>query len=114
MISAYELNPKHKVIDLIVASWQKFNKKAKKLSQCHKCQNSGHAAINCGLQYRCMNCLDNHEPGKCTKVKGKDIPVCVNCKMDHPANSTKCKFFIDHKTKVESFKRPRVTPSRQR
>jgi hypothetical protein len=36
--------------------------------------------------------------------------------LHHPANSNKCKSFIDYRTKIESFKekRPRVTPSRQR
>lgn len=61
------------------------------ITQCRKCQRFNHTASNCQLQYRCVKCLDQHEPGKCSLDSSKNTfkPTCVNCKGEHTANNAK-------------------------
>lgn len=80
--------------------------------QCKRCQRYGHAAINCGMQYRCVKCTESHLPGKCslppptsTSVEGDQVnenaddvsttpkPKCVGCGKAHPANWRGCEVF---------------------
>ena len=59
--------------------------------QCKNCQRYGHAASNCGMQYRCVKCAENHGPGNCTKIDRTVDAFCVNCNSNgHPANYRKC------------------------
>jgi hypothetical protein len=104
-VTVQKLNIQHRVVDLVVVKWQKFNKSKKKFSQCHNCQEFGHAARNCGQNYRCVKCVEIHEPGKCSKDRSKDVPCCVNCGGAHPANNRQCKAFNDYKIQIENLKK---------
>ena len=45
--------------------WEKY--RSNKVFQCRNCQRVGHSSNNCKLEYRCVKCLDQHEPGKCSR-----------------------------------------------
>jgi hypothetical protein len=92
-------------IDGLIIKWEKLNKHKKKITQCHKCQSYGHSAINCGRDYRCVKCLDQHLPGQCQRKTKEGNPKCVNCLLDHAANSKQCKFFVTYKEKIEKSKK---------
>ncbi|KAJ6647638.1 hypothetical protein Bhyg_02861, partial [Pseudolycoriella hygida] len=68
----------------------------------------GHAASNCNMKYRCMKCLNDHDPSKCPRTEQLELVKargdaneleqfskevsCVNCgEIGHPANYKKCK-----------------------
>lgn len=61
-------------------TWHRFIKKDSG-TQCRKCQGFGHAAINCGLEYRCVKCPHRHGPGDCP-LENDQPATCVNCKMN--------------------------------
>lgn len=108
--TVHKLNFTHKALNSIIVNWQKFNKKNKKLSQCRNCQEFGHVARNCGQQYRCVKCVDVHEPGKCTVIKGVSQPKCVNCGEAHPANNKHCQSYLSYMEKIATQKLPAKTP----
>lgn len=68
-------------------TWQQFIKKDKG-TQCRKCQRFGHAATNCGLEYRCVKCTHRHAPGDCP-LEDDQPATCVNCNGNHPASYKK-------------------------
>jgi hypothetical protein len=104
-INFFTLTNTFNIIDGLVIKWEKLNKQKKKITQCHKCQTYGHSATNCGRDYRCVKCLDNHLPGQCQRKTRDGAPKCVNCHMDHAANSKNCKFFVTYKEKIEKSKK---------
>lgn len=68
--------------------------RTKEIIQCRRCQRFGHVAFNCVLDYRCVKCNENHEPGQCSnKIESNTITnengeyetlitskvFCVNC-----------------------------------
>ena len=77
-----------------------LNKQKKKITQSHKCQLYEHPAINCGRDYRYVKCLEKHLPGQWQRKTREVTPKCVNCLMDHAANSKQCKFFVTYKEKI--------------
>ena len=99
-INIFALNQQHKIIENLIIRWEKFNKSKKHITQCYNCQLFGHSAINCGRKFRCIKCLDQHEPGKCSRLSTEGTAKCVNCNGDHPANHTKCKTYISYKEKL--------------
>ena len=101
-ISLQQLERDHSIINSLKVSWEKINKRRKKPTQCSRCQLWGHSSTNCGRKRRCIKCLDDHEPGKCTrKPRQDDEPGCVNCnEVGHPSNSPSCKFFKRHLKKI--------------
>ena len=74
--------------------WEKLKKRDS--IQCKKCQRFGHTASNCKLDYRCVKCEKNHQPGECeippiTEVDDKSKLYCVTCqKYGHPASYRGC------------------------
>lgn len=104
-VNYFTLTNTFRIIDGLVIKWEKLNKHKKKITQCHKCQSYGHSAINCGRDYRCVKCLDKHLPGQCQRKTREGAPKCVNCLMDHAANSKQCKFFVSYKEKIEKSKK---------
>lgn len=73
--------------------WEKIRNK--KPLQCHKCQRLGHMAKYCNLNYRCVKCNKNHDPGNCGLSPNKKVDnnelFCVNCnKYGHPASFFGC------------------------
>lgn len=92
--------------------WEPYNKgRQNAITQCSRCQQFGHAESNCNNSFRCVKCLNDHEPRKCTKTKD-DKPMCVNCKLDHPANYRNCKAYKDYismKKKQQHHRKPQQT-----
>lgn len=79
-------------------SWEPFINKYKSV-QCRNCQRFGHAALNCGMKYRCVKCTTPHDVGQCQK-KPEDFPQCVNCNEHHSANYSKCQSLIDFRNRT--------------
>lgn len=72
-------------------SWSYFHStQQKQVKQCFNCQGFGHFSANCGLKNRCVKCVGNHSPGKCTKTKENGKAACCNCGGDHPASYKGC------------------------
>ena len=59
-----------------------------RVTQCYKCQNFGHMAINCPNQQRCLRCGDNHAVRDCKTPKQQ--VQCINCRGEHPAQYKGC------------------------
>lgn len=82
-------------------SWHQFIKKDVG-TQCRKCQRFGHAASNCGLEYRCVKCTERHAPGDCP-LEDDQPAKCVNCNDAHPASYKKCPVYTKY---AENLKKP--------
>lgn len=82
-------------------SWHKFIKKDVG-TQCRKCQRFGHAATNCGLEYRCVKCPHRHAPGDCP-LEDDQPAVCVNCGGNHPASYKKCSVYTKYAERLAKF-----------
>lgn len=82
-------------------SWHQFIKKDVG-TQCRKCQRFGHAASNCGLEYRCVKCTERHSPGDCP-LENDQPAKCVNCNDAHPASYKKCPVYTKY---AENLKKP--------
>lgn len=81
-------------IDYFSVKWEFLKKQS--VLQCKRCQRFNHSANNCTLPYRCVKCLNEHEPYKCpiNELNNAVKPRCVNCKGEHPANNAKkCPIF---------------------
>lgn len=69
-------------------SWEHYINR-NKITQCHNCQDWGHATTNCFANPVCLKCAEEHLTKDC--AKSKDLPAkCANCGGPHPANSTDC------------------------
>ncbi|CAG5078573.1 Similar to X-element\ORF2: Probable RNA-directed DNA polymerase from transposon X-element (Drosophila melanogaster), partial [Cotesia congregata] len=69
-------------------SWDYYRNK-RKITQCHNCQEWGHATSNCFAEPACLKCAGNHLTSTC--VKTRETPVhCVNSGGAHPANFIDC------------------------
>ncbi|KAI4473877.1 hypothetical protein M0802_015898 [Mischocyttarus mexicanus] len=42
--------------------------------QCRRCQRFGHSVSNCDLEYRCVKCREEHEPGECKAASYRGCP----------------------------------------
>lgn len=114
-VTFYDLVTKFKVIENLIIKWEKFNKK-KRISQCHNCQEYGHSASNCGKQYKCVKCINEHLPGQCNRKDREGDPQCVNCKGQHAANSRLCSSFMNYKQKIvklQNIKKINTTQPRE-
>ena len=80
-------------------SWHQFVKKDVG-TQCRKCQRLGHAASNCGLEYRCVKCPHRHAPGDCP-LENDQPATCVNCNGNHPASYRKCPVYVKYAEKLK-------------
>lgn len=60
------------VVNHVIIQWDRFNRSKKRLTQCFRCQQYGHGASKCGFQFRCVKCLDTHEPGQCSRKSRDD------------------------------------------
>ncbi|KAK2577593.1 hypothetical protein KPH14_012704, partial [Odynerus spinipes] len=69
-------------------TWEHYVNK-RRVTQCHRCQEWGHATSNCFVSPNCLKCAEGHLTKDCTK--SRDVPAkCYNCGGDHPANATVC------------------------
>lgn len=64
----------------------------RRIIQCHRCQEWGHATSNCYRAPRCLKCAEGHATKECEKPKESE-PKCCNCGGKHPANATHCKVY---------------------
>lgn len=70
--------------------------------QCRRCQRYNHTSGQCDFEYRCVQCIDSHQPGACPRAENRAIPIgCINCfdnklnHLEHTANDLKnCPFFL--------------------
>lgn len=69
-------------------------------TQCRKCQQFGHAASNCGMEYRCVKCTHKHNPNECL-LEDNSLACCVNCKENHTANDRNCKVYKEYVSKIK-------------
>lgn len=75
--------------------------KNSKVIQCKRCQRFSHTATQCRFQYRCVQCITQHQPGQCPRVQNSRLPLgCINCASNklnhrgHTANDVKkCEYF---------------------
>lgn len=100
-------------------TWEQL-KKRNEIIQCFKCQRLGHVAANCNLDYRCVKCAEQHDPGECQiKEKIEDSNIyCVNCaKSGHPASFKGCPVYRNAlerlRTKIKENQQRRTTPKVQ-
>lgn len=95
----------HKLVNRLKIKWEKYRPSDKKITQCRRCQAFGHSASNCGYKYRCVKCLNSHEPGQCPRKTRDDFVACVNCgKMGHPSSSNKCVVYQTYVDKIQKSK----------
>lgn len=67
----------------------------RKIIQCHRCQQWGHATSNCFRRPRCVRCAGNHLTKDCEKhTTGQVVIKCVNCDGKHQANNIECKSYL--------------------
>lgn len=101
-ISIHMLSHLHRVVDGIAIRWEMFKKSEKKVTQCFRCQQWGHAASNCGRPVRCVKCNDSHPQGECTRKSREGSPTCCNCGGSHAANFRGCPSYVQHLEKTKS------------
>lgn len=76
---------------------------SKHITQCHRCQQYGHASNNCNRQFKCLKCAEPHQTSDC--IKNKEEPAkCINCQGDHTANFSGCP------AKLKYLERTKKTP----
>lgn len=61
----------------------------KLIPQCKRCQAFGHTQKYCHKETRCVKCLKIHLTKDCDKPQNQ-MPKCVNCGEEHPANYRGC------------------------
>ena len=96
-------------IENLIVKWEKLKRTAKRPTQCHRCQQFGHAASHCGREYKCVKCTEQHEPGQCNRTSkdAEGSPRCVNCQGEHTANTTSCPSYIKYVQKISSHRQNR-------
>lgn len=82
--------------------WEIY-KNSKKMTQCHRCQEWGHATSNCRVAPRCLKCAERHLTKDCQKSQELP-PKCANCGEEHTANSINCKVYQARLDWLESRK----------
>jgi hypothetical protein len=109
-----QLVNQHSIINFTRVKWEKLEERTRRPTQCKRCQAWGHAASNCNRKYRCVKCLEDHEPNCCKRTK-EDItknspPSCVNCgKVGHLSSSYDCPSFKNYDEKIQR-RRPARLP----
>lgn len=87
---------KVKNIDQCGVSWERYNKK-NTYTQCHNCQEFGHAETNCHKKARCVKCPQFHHWKQCQMQRTETSkPYCHNCGGDHAASFKNCPVLLDY------------------
>lgn len=95
----------HKFVNRMKIKWEKYRPSQNKVTQCRRCQAFGHSASNCGYKYRCVKCLNSHEPGHCLRQTKDEFVACINCgKIGHPSSSKKCEIHQAYVKKMQKTK----------
>lgn len=91
-------------------TWEKYNKK-RDYTQCHKCQQFGHAENNCFLRPRCVKCPQFHHWKDCNLKKSETSKAyCHNCGGDHAATYQKCPSLLDYLQKRNELSTQKNVP----
>lgn len=126
--SVYQMHTKYRPLYMIVTSsaiTQKYlqntvkyimnvrvfieeRQNVRRIIQCHRCQEWGHATSNCYRSPRCLKCAEGHATKDCQKPKGSD-PKCCNCGEKHPANATACRVYQRKLADLEGTKDAKKT-----
>lgn len=86
--------------------WERHNN-TKAMTQCHRCQEWGHATSNCFAVPQCAHCAEDHWTQQCTK---KEENKCANCKqVGHKAFSTECPVYVKRLAHIKKAA-PTTTP----
>lgn len=96
--------------------WEQFRKR--EVFQCRNCQRLGHASSECGLGYRCVKCVEKHEPGQCPRNgadKNTTKAACINCheagiESDHAANYRRCPYLRFAQGEQDDWRHKRRVP----
>lgn len=89
--NVHMLNQKVKYLVYTKIWWEKYYNK-RLITQCHRCQEWGHATTNCHANPKCLKCPSSHLTRECKKSR-EEPAKCANCEGSHPANSTKCEVY---------------------
>lgn len=95
--------------------------KNSKVVQCKRCQRLSHTATQCQFQYRCVQCINQHQPGQCPRIQNSRLPLgCINCasnKLNHRGHTAndirKCEYFKTLNKNKEKSKNTEKAPSSQ-
>jgi hypothetical protein len=109
-----QLVNQHNIINHTRVKWEKLEERKRRPTQCKRCQSWGHAASNCNRKYRCVKCLEDHEPNQCKRtkedIKKKMPPSCVNCgKVGHLSSSYDCQSFKNYDEKIQRRRPARLS-----
>lgn len=87
-----------------VVTISKFRPNKTHGTQCFRCQEFGHASINCNKPPRCVKCISPHATAVCTKSDRTEPAHCCNCNEAHPANYRKCSVRMAYLESIEKKK----------
>jgi PAX-interacting protein 1 len=92
-------------VENMIVKWSRMEKRD--ITQCYRCQQFGHVALNCLNKYRCVKCKEDHGPKECKRTpndKPEDA-FCTNCqKKGHPASFRGCPKALEILNKVNKNK----------
>lgn len=101
-ITLHQLNKEFSNLNEVSVKWEHFKNLKTKITQCFNCREYGHGASNCGKKYKCVRCTEDHSPTECKYQNMSDFKAqCVNCGLNHKANSKECKAFIEYTNKIK-------------
>lgn len=92
--------------------WERLRRK--RIFQCARCQQVGHASSNCNYEQRCVRCAGNHDKdAECPVAKNSDpsLTKCANCgENGHPASYGGCPYmkYVNSQMKMVSSARRQI------
>lgn len=83
----------------------------RKVIQCRRCQQWGHATSNCFRQERCVRCAGEHLTKDCEKHnEGAVNWKCANCNGAHQANNIDCPIYQSKLSNLQNNREGRPAP----
>ncbi|EFA09320.1 hypothetical protein TcasGA2_TC001646 [Tribolium castaneum] len=92
-ITLKQLQDKVKFVSNVKINWSR-HRNDRILTQCHRCQQWGHATSNCEASPKCLKCSESDLTKECQKVLALEKLKCANCGGQHAANNTNCPVYI--------------------
>lgn len=100
----------------IRVKWEYYVPRKHAPTQCSRCQNFGHGALNCRKSFRCVSCGEDHDSKTCPNRKPviTSVPMdpppkprvpndqvkCANCGQNHTATFANCQIRINYQQRV--------------
>lgn len=107
--SLKQLDDKVKYLMYTRISWERVHNR-KRMIQCHRCQQWGHATANCGAYIKCLKCAEKHWTKDCEK--DRDTPAtCANCGGSHTANHLECPEYVRKTAYIDRRKADNIKPA---